>query len=93
MLPCKLFGFELVEKLVHLVWVDARLKTLDEGADLERRRRHRLLCQPETDPQGFVHRGLQSFPAASDRTFEALGNIGVESKSRTHEDIMMSSQG
>ena len=54
MFPHKLFGFELIEKLVHLVGIQPFLETLDESADLERRGFHGFFGQSETDPLSLV---------------------------------------
>jgi hypothetical protein len=88
-LPRDLLGFELVQQLIHLIGVDTWLKAVDEDADLERRRLYAFRRYSETDSQSFVHRRLETFPAATDSAFELLGDIGVQSERRTHEDIMV----
>ncbi len=93
MLPQEFLGCELIEKLVHLVGIDARLKTVYEDADLERRRRDRLLGKSKTDPEGFVDRGLQSLTAATNRAFEALSDIWVQGEGGSHKGIVMLPRG
>lgn len=89
MLPDDVFGFELVQQLVHLVGVDAWLEAIGEGSDPELRRLDGLVGHSKADSQSLVDRGLDPFAAASSDTFKLLGHIGLESESRPHVDIMM----
>src|SRR3984893_2047343 len=93
MLPRKLSRFELVEQLVHLVRVDTRLETGDEGANPELRRLHGFLGHSEPDPEGLIHGGFEALAAASDGALEPLGHIGIKGECRAHEGIMMSHLG
>lgn len=89
MLPRQLFGFDLVRELVHLLRIDTWLETIDEGADPEPRGLHGLLCQSQAGSQGFVYHALEALAAPSHHALKPISDVGIQGKSRAHDDIMM----
>lgn len=85
----KLFSLELIQQVIHPVGIDTRLKAIDESADLELLRLDGLLSHSEADSQGLIDRGLQSLAAVTDRTIEPFSDVGIQSESGPHEDILM----
>lgn len=89
MLPRQLFSFDLVRQLVHLLGIDTWLETIDEGADPELRGLYGLLGQSQASSQGLVHHALEALAAPSHHALKPISDVGIQGKSRAHDDIMM----